>query len=64
MSATASPGLKTMTAIIEATWYFDVDTGQNTTAVSTGDLLWQFVTQTLRYIVPENGAMFAQVQEE
>lgn len=59
MPAMANPGLKTMTATIEGTWYFDVDTGQNTTDLGTADLWWRFVTQTVRYLEPENGAIFA-----
>ena len=61
-SATANPGLTTMTATIEGTWYFDIDTGLITTNLATGDLWWEQVTtgeNAVRYIVPENGAMFA-----
>jgi hypothetical protein len=58
-SVAANPGLKTMTATIEGTWDFDVDTGQNTTDFETADLWWHFVTQTERYIEPENGAIFS-----
>lgn len=58
-SAAASPGVVTMNTTIERTWYFDVDTGLRTTNLPTGDLWWEFVTETTRYIVPQNGALFA-----
>ena len=58
----AMANLITTTATIEGTWYFDIDTGQRVTNLALGDLWWEQVTvgpNAVRYIVPENGAQFA-----
>lgn len=60
MSVKASPDLIAMTATIGGTCSFDVDTGQVVLYTDpSSDLWWEIVSSTERYIVPENGAEFA-----
>jgi len=47
------------TMIIHGTWSADLDAGTETTSGSSADFFWEQVDGTVRYLVPQNGALFA-----